>query len=36
VALPLLAAAHLRRIKQCGRQTIYLLQATLKKKPDLD
>ena len=36
VALPQLAAAHLRRIKQCGRQTTYLLQATLKKKPDLD
>jgi HPt (histidine-containing phosphotransfer) domain-containing protein len=35
VALPHLAAEHLRRIKQCGRQTTYLLQATLKQKPDL-
>jgi histidine phosphotransfer protein HptB len=35
VALPHLAAAHLRRIKQCSRQTTYLLQAALKKKPDL-
>jgi HPt (histidine-containing phosphotransfer) domain-containing protein len=34
VALPQLAAAHLRRIKQCSRQTTYLLQATLKRKPD--
>jgi HPt (histidine-containing phosphotransfer) domain-containing protein len=36
VALPQLAAAHLRRIKQCSRQTTYLLQASLKKKPDWD
>jgi HPt (histidine-containing phosphotransfer) domain-containing protein len=35
VALPQLAAAHLRRIKQCSRQTTYLLQAALKQKPDL-
>ena len=35
VVLPHLAAEHLRRIKQCGRQTTYLLQATLKQKPDL-
>ncbi|WP_458781343.1 Hpt domain-containing protein [Arthrobacter sp. D3-16] len=35
VALPRLAAGYLRRIKQCGRQTTYLLQATLKQKPDL-
>jgi HPt (histidine-containing phosphotransfer) domain-containing protein len=35
VALPRLAAEHLRRIKQCSRQTTYLLQATLKQKPDV-
>ncbi|WP_258803057.1 Hpt domain-containing protein [Pseudarthrobacter sp. NS4] len=29
VVLPHLAAAHLRRIKQCSRQTIYALQAWL-------
>jgi HPt (histidine-containing phosphotransfer) domain-containing protein len=34
VALPRLAAAHLRRITQCSRQTTYLLQAALKQKPD--
>ncbi|WP_159827324.1 Hpt domain-containing protein [Arthrobacter sp. 9AX] len=34
VALPHLAAAHLRRIKQCSRQTTYLLQAALQKRPD--
>lgn len=34
VALPRLAAGHLRRIKQCGRQTTYLLQATLKQERD--
>ena len=36
VALPHLAAAHLRRINQCSRQTAYLLQAALKGKPDRD
>lgn len=35
VALPQLAAAHLRRIKQCSRQTTYLLQAALRQKPYL-
>ncbi|MET1089240.1 MAG: Hpt domain-containing protein [Arthrobacter sp.] len=35
VALPHLAAAHLRRVKQCSRQTTYLLQSALKRKPDL-
>jgi histidine phosphotransfer protein HptB len=35
VALPRLAAGYLRRIKQCAQQTTYLLQATLKQKPDL-
>lgn len=35
VALPRLAAGYLRRIKQCGRQTTYLLQATLKQRRDL-
>jgi HPt (histidine-containing phosphotransfer) domain-containing protein len=34
IALPRLAVAHLKRIKQCSRQTTYLLQANLKPKPD--
>lgn len=32
-ALPHLAAAHLRRINQCSRQTTYLLEAHLKQRP---
>jgi HPt (histidine-containing phosphotransfer) domain-containing protein len=34
VALPQLAAVHLRRLTQCSRQTTYLLRAALKQKPD--
>ncbi|WP_066293699.1 Hpt domain-containing protein [Arthrobacter sp. B6] len=31
--LPLLAAAHLRRIRSCARQTTYLLRDYLQSKP---